>query len=158
MNSFIGIGNLTRDPELKTTQGGTTVCTFTIAINKPKSKTGETQDPAYVPIKTFGNRADVCAKYLSTGRNVAVQGTLNTYAYTAQDGSKRSGFEIIANEITFLSSQQSGAHGNAGQQGAPAQQYGQYQQQPPAQNAAQSSAAYQEQFGMPIAADDDLPF
>jgi single-strand DNA-binding protein len=147
MNAFFGIGNLTRDPEHRTTQGGTTVCTFTIAINPPKTMTGERQDPDFIPIKTFGKRADVCAQYLAKGRKVAVQGRLHPYSYTAQDGSTRYGFEIIANEITFLSS----AQGNAGQQGAPAQQY-----QPPAQNAAQSSAAYQEQFGMPT--DDDLPF
>lgn len=114
MNTCIFIGNLTRDPELRVTQqSGTPICTFSIAVNRPKDQNGESKAD-FIPVKCFKNRADSCKKYLHKGSKVAVKGTLQTYTYQAQDGSKRSGFEIVVGndgEITFLPSAQRGDGG-----------------------------------------------
>ena len=108
MNTCIFIGNLTRDPELRVTQSGTSVCSFSIAVNRPKDQNGESKAD-FIPVKCFKNRADSCQRYLHKGSKVAVKGALQTYTYQAQDGSKRSGFEIFVGndgEITFLPSAQ----------------------------------------------------
>lgn len=119
------VGNLVRDPELKTTQSGVAVCTFTVAVNRMRDANGESRAD-YLPVKTFKNRAENCAKYLSKGSKVAIEGPVQTYSYEAQDGSKRYGFEIVATEVMFLpSANRSDAH-NGGertvQQGS-SQQY-----------------------------------
>lgn len=70
----------------------------------------------YLPVKTFKNRAENCAKYLSKGSKVAIEGPVQTYSYEAQDGSKRYGFEIVATEVMFLpSGNRPDAHGDGGQ-------------------------------------------
>lgn len=106
MNICVFIGNLTRDPELRVSQGGTSICTFTIAVNRPSDHNGESRAD-YIPIKCFKSRAESCQKYLHKGSKVCVKGTLQTYTYQAQDGSKRNGFEILCGndgEIMFLHS------------------------------------------------------
>lgn len=141
MNTCIHIGNLTRDPELRTTQNGINICTFTIAVNRPKDQNGESRAD-YIPIKCFKNRADSCARYLSKGSKVCVKGSLQTYTYQAQDGSKRNGFEVVIGndgEITFLPSAQKGGTPNASAGGA-----------------CYSNAGSQGEF-VPVD-DDELPF
>lgn len=108
MNTCMFIGNLTRDPELRISQNGTSVCTFTIAVNRHKDQNGESKAD-FVPVKCFKNRADSCQKYLHKGSKVSVKGTLQTYTYQAQEGSKRNGFEVVVGndgEIMFLPSAQ----------------------------------------------------
>ena len=108
MNTCIFIGNLTREPELRVSQAGTPVCTFTIAVNRPKDQNGESKAD-FIPIKCFKNRAESCQKYLHKGSKVCVKGNLNTYTYQAHDGSKRNGFEVVCGndgEINFLPSAQ----------------------------------------------------
>lgn len=115
MNKAMFVGNLARDPELKTTQSGVAVCTFTVAVNRMRDANGESRAD-YLPVKTFKNRAENCAKYLSKGSKVAIEGPVQTYSYEAQDGSKRYGFEIVATEIMFLpSGNRSDAHNGGGQ-------------------------------------------
>ena len=104
MNICVFIGNLTRDPELRVSQGGTSICTFTIAVNRPSDHNGELRAD-YIPIKCFKSRTESCQKYLHKGSKVCVKGTLQTYTYQAQDGSKRNGFEILVGndgEVMFL--------------------------------------------------------
>ena len=102
MNTCIHIGNLTRDPELRTTQNGISVCTFTLAVNRPKDQNGESRAD-YIPIKCFKNRADSCARYLSKGRKVCVTGTVSAKLHTASDGTSRVSLELAAHEVEFLS-------------------------------------------------------
>lgn len=126
MNTCVFIGNLTRDPELRVAQSGNNVCTFTIAVNRQKDQNGESKAD-FIPIKCFKNRAESCQKYLNKGSKVSVKGTLQTYTYQAQDGSKRNGFEIVVGndgEIMFLPSSQ---RSDGGGYSAPAQSYGGYQ-------------------------------
>ena len=115
MNKAMFVGNLVRDPELKTTQSGVAVCTFTVAVNRMRDANGESRAD-YLPVKTFKNRAENCAKYLSKGSKVAIEGPIQTYSYEAQDGSKRYGFEIVATEVMFLpSGNRSDARNGGGQ-------------------------------------------
>lgn len=101
MNIVSLIGNLTRDPELRQTNTGLATCTFTIAVNRPKSKSG-VQETDYIPIVTWRATAENCAKYLAKGRKVAVVGELRTRSYDAKDGSKRHVTEVLAGNVEFL--------------------------------------------------------
>jgi single-strand DNA-binding protein len=99
MNSVNLIGNLTRDPELRSTTDGGSVCAMRLAVNGRGD-----QDPVYVDVTTFGAQADSCAEYLSKGRQVAVSGRLHYSEWDAKDGSgRRSRLQVIGN-VKFLGS------------------------------------------------------
>lgn len=105
INRVAVTGNLTRDPELKTTQSGTAVLNIGIAVNdRRKSQlTGEWEDvPNFFTVVTFGNRAEALAKHLRKGSKIAVDGKLRYRSWEAQDGSKRSTVEIVADDIEFM--------------------------------------------------------
>lgn len=85
MNKWIGVGRLTKAPEAKTTQSGTSVTTFSIAITR-KMKRDVTD---YINIVTWGKVADNCAKYLEKGQQVAIAGEIRTRSYEAKDGTRR---------------------------------------------------------------------
>lgn len=110
MNKVYLIGNLTRDPEMRTTGSGIAVCNFSIAVNRrfKNAQTGQTETD-FFNIVAWRQLAELCSKYLAKGRKVAVFGSLQSRTYEAQDGSKRSAIDIVADEIEFLgSSQQKG--------------------------------------------------
>ena len=88
INRVVLVGNLTRDPELRHTPGGTPVCSLRIAVNsRRKDESGQWVDkPNYFSISVFGNQAESCAQYLSKGRPVAVDGRLDWREWQAQDG------------------------------------------------------------------------
>ena len=104
MNKLTIIGNLTRDPELRTTSTGINVCTFTVAVNRrQRSQTGEAQNEAdFFRVTAWRQLGEICQKYLSKGRKIAVEGSIQNRSYTAQDGSKRYVTEIIADNVEFL--------------------------------------------------------
>ncbi len=117
-------GNLTRDPELRSTGGGMSVCKLGVAVNhrQKNQQTGEWEEkPNYFDVTVFGSQGENCATYLSKGRPVAVDGRLAWSSWEAQDGSKRSKVEIIANVVQFLGSRDGSGGGRAeaavGQQG-----------------------------------------
>ena len=99
MNKAFIIGNLTREPELRTTGSGISVCTFTVAVARRMSKNDETD---FIPVVTWRGLADNCAKYLVKGQKVAVCGSIQTRSYDAEDGTKRYITEIIAEDVEFL--------------------------------------------------------
>ena len=102
MNKFFGIGNLTKDVDLRTTQSGKSVASFTIAVNRRfKDKEGEKQTD-FFSIIAWGQLGEMCGRYLAKGRKVAVVGELQTRSYE-KDGVKRYITEIIADEVEFLS-------------------------------------------------------
>lgn len=103
MNHWSGIGNLTRDPESSFTDSGVAVCKFTIAVNRPKDENGQ-QRADFIPVRAYNKRASLCREYLRKGRKVGVVGKLQTYTYTDKEGIKRSGFEILLSDLTFLPS------------------------------------------------------
>ena len=97
MNHFIGIGRLTRNPEVRQTQTGKSVTNFTIAINRRG-----TDGADFIPVVAWNRLADICGQYLTKGSQVCVSGAIQLRTYQADDGSNRSVFEIIANEVEFL--------------------------------------------------------
>ena len=107
MNKIILIGNLTRDPELRTTPNGYTVCDFTIAVNRRRSsqqQAGQQGDADFFRITAWRQLGENCAKYLSKGRKVFVTGPLSARTYQSQDGSTRVSLEVTADDVEFLSS------------------------------------------------------
>lgn len=118
MNVVVITGNLTRDPELRSTPGGTSVCKLRVAVNSRRKdgQTGEWVDkPNYFDVTVWGAQGENCANYLSKGRPVAVEGRLDWREWEAQDGGgKRQSVEIIANSVQFLGSRDGGGNGNGG--------------------------------------------
>src|SRR5918994_3305946 len=107
INRVVLTGNLTRDPELRTTSNGTPVCSLRVACNtRRKDASGEWVDkPNYFDVTVWGAQGENCATYLQKGRPVAVDGRLEWREWEAQDGSgKRQAVEIIANSVQFLGS------------------------------------------------------
>jgi single-strand DNA-binding protein len=107
INRVVITGNLTRDPELRSTPGGTSICSLRVAVNSRRkdAETGQWVDkPNYFDVTVFGAQGDNCAQYLSKGRPVAVEGRLNWREWEAQDGSKRQAVDIIADAVQFLGS------------------------------------------------------
>ena len=106
MNKAILIGNLTRDPETRTTASGVTMCQFTIAVNRRFVNQQGVREADFIPIVTWRQTAELCSRYLSKGRKVAVEGVIQVRSYDAQDGSKRYVTEVVADNVEFLSSPQ----------------------------------------------------
>jgi single-strand DNA-binding protein len=107
INRVVITGNLTRDPELRSTPGGTSVCSMRVAVNSRRkdAESGQWVDkPNYFDVTVFGAQGENCAQYLAKGRPVAVEGRLNWREWEAQDGSKRQSVDIIADAVQFLGS------------------------------------------------------
>ena len=106
MNKVFLIGNLTRDPEMRSTQSGVAVCNFSIAVNRRfrNPQTGQ-QETDFLNIIAWRQLAELCSKYLAKGRKVAVAGSIQTRTYEAKDGSKRTAWDIVADEVEFLTPQ-----------------------------------------------------
>lgn len=102
MNRLTVIGNLTKEPTLRTTQTGKTVCSFTVAVNRRKTQNGQ-QEVDYFNVSAWDKLAENCNKFLDKGRKVAVVGSVSARAYEGNDGSPRAQMEITANEVEFLS-------------------------------------------------------
>lgn len=103
INQVILMGNLTRDPELRTTGSGQSVCSFSLAINRSwQDQNGQQQDAVdYFDITVWGKLAELVSQYLSKGRRCLVQGRLSQSTWE-QDGQKRSKVEVVASDVTFL--------------------------------------------------------
>lgn len=101
MNSVNLVGRLTRDPELRYTPAQMAVCRFSIAIDRPKSKDG-TQQADFPNIVAFGKLAENCERYLHKGRQVAINGRIQTGSYEKQDGTKVFTTEVVADRVDFL--------------------------------------------------------
>jgi len=117
INVVVITGNLTRDPELRSTQGGTSVCKLRVAVNsRRRNQGGEWVDkPNYFDVTVFGAQGENCSNYLSKGRPVAIEGRLDWSEWDATDGSgKRSKVEIVANSVQFLGSRDGSGGGNGG--------------------------------------------
>lgn len=112
MNKLILIGNLTRDPELRTTPNGVSVCDFTVAVNGRK-KDDETQ---YFRVTVWRALGESCAKYLSRGKKVFVSGPVTARVYQAQGGDTRVSLEVMAEDVQFLTGRADGAAAHASPQ------------------------------------------
>ncbi len=150
MNKVFLIGNLTRDPEMRSTNTGIPVCNFSIAVNRrfKNAQTGQ-QETDFFNIVAWRQLAELCSRYLAKGRKVSVIGSIQTRSYEAQDGSKRTAFDIVADEVEFLSSPQAAGASS-----------GDYHQPSPASPAprAQAPAFSPADAGFTQVDDDELPF
>ena len=108
MNKIILIGNLTRDPELRTTPQGISVCDFTIAVNR---RGGQQNETAFFRVTAWSQLGENCAKYLAKGRKVYVSGPLSARTYQASRGETRVTLEVTADEVEFLSARTDTAPG-----------------------------------------------
>ena len=102
MNKLTIIGNLTKDPELRTTSSGVNVCTFTVAVNR-KKREGQEQDADFFRVTAWRERGDICAKFLQRGKKVCVVGPVSVSTYTGNDGTTRANLEVTADDVEFLS-------------------------------------------------------
>lgn len=131
MNKVTIIGNLTRDPELRTTTTGINVCTFTVAVNRRKKV--ECQPEAdFFHVTVWRQLGELCAKYLSKGRKVCVIGPVSVSTYNWNDGKTYASLEVTADDVEFLSSKN--------------------------ENDEAPAPAVDQQSGFQIAPQDDLPF
>lgn len=113
MNKCILIGRLANDPETMTTKSGISKCTFRLAIPRRFVNEKGEREADFIQIVAWRTTADLCARYLAKGRQAAVEGTIQTRSYDAQDGTKRYITEVIAEQVQFLGSREEGAQGRA---------------------------------------------
>ncbi|MBQ4558388.1 MAG: single-stranded DNA-binding protein [Clostridia bacterium] len=103
MNKVILIGNLTKDPELTTTNNGVSVCRFTLAISRRYANAEGERETDFINVVVWRNLADNCHKFLKKGSKTAVVGNIQTRSYDANDGTKRYVTEVVAEEVEFIS-------------------------------------------------------
>ena len=106
MNKIFIIGNLTNDPETRTTPQGNTVCVFSVAVNRRKKTEGQ-PDADFFRISAWDSKGDNCQKYLAKGKKVAVTGMISVRTFTTSSGETKASMEVIAQEIEFLSPRES---------------------------------------------------
>jgi single-strand DNA-binding protein len=149
INRVVLTGNLTHDPELRSTTSGTSVCSLRIACNtRRKDGSGNWVDkPNYFDVTVWGAQGENCANYLSKGRPVAVDGRLEWREFTDRDGNKRQAVDIIADSVQFLGSREDAGNGGGGRFTP--------QSDVPADTADFQTAPV---GGGGAAADDDIPF
>lgn len=128
MNSLTIIGNITRDPEVRTTKTGKTVCNFWVAVNSKRKDSNGDSITDFFLVSAWNALGENCGRYLAKGRKVAVSGTVSCRAYQTQAGEIRSEMDVLADVVEFLS--------------------------PSGQNAQPSQA---ETF-TPVEPEDDLPY
>ncbi len=139
MNKVILLGRLTRDPELRTTPSGVSVCSFSVAVNRRFAKEGQ-QTADFINCVAWRQNAEFLSKYFTKGRMIAVVGNLQTRKYD-KEGQTHYVTEVVVDELYFADSKSSSSEGGA-------------QHREPA-----SDVAFNVDDGfMPIPADDDLPF
>jgi single-strand DNA-binding protein len=154
INVVVLVGRLTRDPELRSTTGGTSVCVLGLAVNERAKDptTGEWGERAnFFDIDVFGAMGENCARYLTKGREVAIEGRLRWRSWETQEGQKRSAVNVVANSVQFIGPRDGG--GGAG--GGYPQGGGQRQNAAPVFNNEGLDAPPAGDFAE---GDDDIPF
>lgn len=148
MNRVILAGRLVRDPEVRYTQTGKAVASFTLAVNRRFVRNADQQQADFIPIVVWDKLAEICGNNLVKGRQILVEGRMQVRSYDAQDGSKRYVTEVVAQDVEFMDSRPTGAsvsarphYGNAPATSAPS----------PMGGAAAS-------FGSEVPPDEEIPF
>lgn len=109
MNKIFIVGNLTRDPEMRSTRDGIPVCTFTVAVNRRnKGAQAGQPDADFFRVTAWRGLGENCARYLAKGKKVSVVGAVSVSTYTANDGSTRASMEINADDVEFLTPRDAG--------------------------------------------------
>ena len=103
MNRIHLIGNLCHSPELRATQSGKEVCSFSIAVNRRFRDANGERKADFFNVQVWGQMAPVCAQYLAKGRKVGVAGSMQSRQYDGKDGTRKTAWEVVADEVEFLS-------------------------------------------------------
>jgi len=150
MNRACLVGRLTRDPELRYTNGNIPVVSFTIAINRIRQNANGERDVDFINVTAWRNQAENIKKYLTKGSQVGVEGRIQTGSYDAKDGTKRYTTEVVADSVQFLETKaQSANRDNSSYDDS-------FQDQPTTTDVSEDPFA---DFGSNIEInDDDLPF
>ncbi len=141
-NTVILSGRLTANPELKTTNGGKSVCNITIAVER-KFKQGAEKPTDFIDIVAWGNTAEFVSKYFSSGQMIGVEGAIQTRKYTDKNGNNRTAFEILASNVQFMGYKESKGNND----NSPSQ----------SQNSSYNANGDATEF-MEVDLGDDLPF
>ena len=146
INRVVLTGNLTRDPELRNTPSGTSVCSLRVACNtRRKDSSGDWVDkPNYFDVTVWGAQGENCATYLQKGRPVALDGRLEWREWEDKEGNKRQSIDIIADSVQFLGSREGGENGG--------------RSTPQTDVPADTSDFQSAPAGGDQTADDDIPF
>lgn len=136
MNKAILVGNLARDPEVRYTQSGKAVASFTIAINRHTGNGENTAD--FIPVVVWDKLAEICGNNLIKGRKVLVEGRIQVRNYEGKDGVKRYVTEVIAQNVEFMESKQAVAK--------------------PAEATSVPAAGGVSSFGGEVFPDEEIPF
>lgn len=156
MNKVILMGRLTRDPEVRYSQGqsGTAVCRYSLAVNRSYKRDGE-PDADFINVVAFGNRGEFAGKYFKKGMMVAVVGELRISSYTDKDGNKRWSTDVVVSEQHFAESRSSSENRSSQGDFAPAQPAYQQRESQAPQSGSQDGFM---PIDSDIEGDDDLPF
>ena len=114
MNKITLIGNLTHDPEIRSTQSGVTVCAFTIAVSRRFAGADGERPTDFFRVNAWRQLGESCGRYLAKGRKVAVVGELQARTYEAKDGTTRMSLDVQADEVEFLSPRPNVQEGGTG--------------------------------------------
>ncbi len=118
MNKVILVGNLTKDPDYRTTPSGATVCNFRVAVQRRFANQQGVREADFIDCVAWRQQADFVHRFFTKGRKIGVVGTLQTRTYDAQDGTKRYVTEVVCDECEFVDSKPTGDggqnYGNAG--------------------------------------------
>ncbi|MEL1134908.1 single-stranded DNA-binding protein [Desulfitobacterium sp. THU1] len=135
LNRVVLIGRLTKDPELRYTPNGVAVASFTLAVDRNFKNANGEREADFIPCVVYRQLAELCANYLSKGKLAAVDGRLQVRTYDGQDGQRRWVYEIVAENVRFLSPKD----GNSG-------------------HGSSSGASDVGTYGHEVSLDDDIPF
>ena len=139
-NLVVLTGRLTADPELKTTQSGISVTSFSVAVNRPY-RTGEEQQTDFINVVAWRKTAEFIAKYFKKGNMIGIEGSIQTRKYTDKNGNNRTAFEVVVNNTQFVDSKRDSAASQGGEQ-----------------PASFSNAGADDFSDLSDVSDDDLPF
>ncbi len=149
INRVVLTGNLTRDPDLRSTPGGLSICKLGIAVNtRRKNSSGEWEEkPNFFRVTVFGRQAESCSTYLKKGRPVAIDGRLEWSTWESE-GQKRESVDIIADSVQFLGGREDAGNGNGFSSGV----------QPAESDVPIDTGDFETAPVGAAAADEDIPF
>lgn len=146
-NLVVLTGRLTADPELKTTQSGVSVTSFSIAVQR-KYKSGEEAETDFINIQAWRSSAEFICKYFKKGNMIGIEGCIQTRRYQDRDGNNRTAFEVVANNVQFVESKRSTNTDVEGPDPLPQIQ----------ENLANAGFSSGNNSDFTVTDDDDLPF
>lgn len=145
MNKIVLIGRLTRDPELRALQSGSSVCEFTLAVDRPRRKDGG-QEADFIRCVAWGKMGESVGHYMSKGRQVGVSGRLQIRSYETDAGDRRYVTEVVCDQVEFIGNRADGSE--TAQNGEKNNREGKY-----------TSNGEKREYGQEVSfSDDDLPF